>query len=671
MKEKIKSFYNVFAQRLIWGIAWLILGLGIIITVFIWWQKQNSVVGQSTLFFQKETERITTQITLQMSDYEDVLRAGRGLFLASDSVLRLDWSNFIDALAIESNYAGIEAAGFIANVPADQISDFVNSMRLDNAPFYSLIPNIPRTTYYPIAFIKSNKKNSNEGLGFDINAADGLLQTAFKARDFNIPILSEQVKIDYVTQTDKRLTFMLPVYNPTKPSGSVTERREALRGWVYLILEAEAVFKSIAGNSSQINFEVFDVEDNTGSTYSLYKSANLTRTEGQAKPQYIKTETFSIGGRQWLINYSTNPLFDAIYSLWDGLILAGVSLAITFLLFTVVFLALRTRVKNTRQIREQKERLQIALSEIQDRQQSSEKVSHKVLLLAAELKATAGEQAVESQEQVSTLTEITTSVNELSQTSGAIAEQAQQINQAISRIAVDSQRIAETTSRSARKSEEGIKSVERTQIASQEVAQLYQELLEMMHQLNEKNANMRHILDLLATITNETHLLSLNAAIEAAGAGEYGDRFRVVAQQVKNLATRSSQANKEVVSIIRDVENMTGQVVNSAEDGYSKAVEMQTVSVQAGNIIEGMRDVSLQAERQAQFINQSAHAVSELSEIIKIATNQQRTASQQVLSALNSLNDSAHQSAMSSNMLSNTATDLEEVSQNLSSSLAA
>ena len=71
--------------------------------------------------------------------------------------------------------------------------------------------------------------------------------------------------------------------------------------------------------------------------------------------------------------------------------------------------------------------------------------------------------------------------------------------------------------------------------------------ISILNEFSLKSAKMRTILDLLKSIAAETHLLSLNASIEAAGAGEQGVRFGVVAQEVKHLATRSSSASKEVV----------------------------------------------------------------------------------------------------------------------------
>ena len=310
-----------------------------------------------------------------------------------------------------------------------------------------------------------------------------------------------------------------------------------------------------------------------------------------------------------------------------------------------------------------------ALREVKARQQAGQAVSQQVRTLAAELKDSASQQAGGSYRQVSAVTQVDVSVSELSTTASNIADMAVQANTALDTVAADSQRIEETTSLSLKQSTEGLNAVQNTQVVSREVAQLYQEFLDMLDSLKQKNANMRHILQLLGSIASETHLLSLNAAIEAAGAGEAGDRFGVVAQEVKNLATRSSLASREVVEIIEQIEEASQAASLVAAGGYRKAQEMEQVVAQAGIVIGQMSQVCEQAQLQASSINQSTRQVKEITSVIRVATNQQRSASQQVLTALSGLRTVADENATGSQMVSSTAVNLEEMSRNLNLAL--
>ena len=97
---------------------------------------------------------------------------------------------------------------------------------------------------------------------------------------------------------------------------------------------------------------------------------------------------------------------------------------------------------------------------------------------------------------------------------------------------------------------------------------------------------------------------------------------------------------------------------------------MQRVVEQAGNVIGHMGQVCEQAHLQASSISQSTRQVKELTGVIQVATNQQHTASQQVLTALSDLRTVAQENASGSQTVSSTATNLEEMSRNLNLALA-
>lgn len=317
----------------------------------------------------------------------------------------------------------------------------------------------------------------------------------------------------------------------------------------------------------------------------------------------------------------------------------------------------------------QNKRLSEALEELENRQQASQLTGQRVLQLSAELRISAQEQAGGSQQQVSTLTQVNSSLTELSSTAAHIAHLAQQVNHSTEEMTVNNQQIEQIARLSVAQSRQGMQAIDQTVRASQEVASLYDELLATLTELNSKSASTRRILELLSSIAGETHLLALNASIEAAGAGEYGTRFSVVAQEVKSLATRSNQASQEVVAVVQEIESAISEAVNSAQAGYQKAQDMAQVAEEAGSVIKEMRQVSEQAQDQATAISHKAQEVKTLSNTIKLATTQQRSASEQVLDALSGLSVLAQQNAEGSNRVSSTAVNLEEMSHNLKVSL--
>lgn len=358
---------------------------------------------------------------------------------------------------------------------------------------------------------------------------------------------------------------------------------------------------------------------------------------------------------------------DAIkgYTIW---VAGALALAVVLGSLVATFTIKTTLAQNNR-IRKTLEELEAARENIESHQRASKKISREVLTLAGELKVTANQQAGGSQEQLAATSQINTTLGELSMAAVAIAQAAEQVSEATRQMANDGQRIEETTSFSVEQSEQGRQALNLTIETSVEVANVYHELVAVINDLHSKNANMRLILDLLNNIASETHLLSLNAAIEAVGAGEQGERFRVLAQEIRSLAARSSKGSKDVLEIIREIETTTLTALNSAQDGYEKAYQMKQVAEESDKIIEKMRYISETAKEQATSISRRAHEVKDLTSSIKLSTEQQRLASQQVAVAMDGLVAVAQQHTSSSHQISATSLNLEEVSHNLNERL--
>lgn len=296
--------------------------------------------------------------------------------------------------------------------------------------------------------------------------------------------------------------------------------------------------------------------------------------------------------------------------------------------------------------------------------------SEQVLSRASELKVTATQQAAGNQQQAAAITQVNASLDELSSTAHNIAILASQVKESTQGVAQASRMIYDTTNLAVTQSEQGQQAVAHTIQVSSQAARFYEQLLSEMSELQDRSNNMRHVLDLISTVAGQTHLLALNAAIEAAGAGVQGERFRIVAQEVKLLAQRSNNASQEVVGIVQEIEAVIKGVVNSVESNYSKMQELSEVAERAGSVIEQLRQVAEQAEFQATSIGEAAGHSLQIGSQIEIATQQQGSASQQVLGVLSNLSISAQQTAAESGLVSATASELEEVSRLLTTSLS-
>jgi methyl-accepting chemotaxis protein len=124
--------------------------------------------------------------------------------------------------------------------------------------------------------------------------------------------------------------------------------------------------------------------------------------------------------------------------------------------------------------------------------------------------------------------------------------------------------------------------------------------------LADRSLEISEIVNTIEDISSQTNLLALNAAIEAAGAGEAGLRFAVVAEEVRKLAERSGKAAKDIVVLIKSVQTETQQAVVAMEEGTREVEAGYRVTVEAGERLRQIGEISQKAAVLARDISQAA-----------------------------------------------------------------
>lgn len=256
---------------------------------------------------------------------------------------------------------------------------------------------------------------------------------------------------------------------------------------------------------------------------------------------------------------------------------------------------------------------------------------------SAELQAAATQQATGAKEQVTAMREIGTTITELLATSRQIAESAQRVAE-----------IAGTTAGGAREGEAiVVRSGESIQAIRRQVDLIVGHMLE----LGRKSQQIGGIADIVGELAEQTNILAINATIEAAGAGESGRRFAVVADEIRKLADRVAGSTKEIRGLIDDVRAAVNTTVMATETG-SKAVDSGSAQ---------FSEVTGALQRIASLVGTTTDAARE----IHLSTKQQSTAVEQVNTAIANVSQATRETESSTAQTLQTAAQLASLSNEL------
>jgi methyl-accepting chemotaxis protein len=235
-----------------------------------------------------------------------------------------------------------------------------------------------------------------------------------------------------------------------------------------------------------------------------------------------------------------------------------------------------------------------------------------------------------------------------------VATAMQEMSSTVLQVSENSNKAAEASRTAAETARKGGAIVEDTLSKMQAISSSVSSTAKKVEELGKSSDQIGRIAAVIDDIADQTNLLALNAAIEAARAGEQGRGFAVVADEVRKLAERTTTATKEIAQMIKNIQDETKVAVSAMESGTKQVEEGVKSTTQAG---DALKEIIHMSEQVGEMITHIATAATEQSS----ASEEVNSNMEQIAKLVRESADGAKQSAQACQDLSGLALDLQKM----------
>ena len=332
-------------------LPYLILLLGFCFTLLVYHYFSKLTHDQDESRFQKSAQEIHDQIRLRLETSITLLRAGTGLFAASNSVDAGEFDRFVQQIELEKNYPGVQGIGFSRRFSREELPKVVSSMRRERSRDFKVWPNdSPRDEYTAILYLQPATPRNTDALGYDMFAEPVRKQAMETARNTGMPTASGRVTLVQehgVNPEHKQWGFLIymPVYQKKVPLITENERRAALLGYVYSPYRVDDFLAPvITEKNHDVTFLVYD-----GTEIKPGSLLNSGSSEIIEKPLFSDTKPLPVAGRTWTVSYATKPSFaqGSSRSLLKYTVIIGILLSFLFAAVTRSEINARSRAERS------------------------------------------------------------------------------------------------------------------------------------------------------------------------------------------------------------------------------------------------------------------------------------------------------------------------------------
>ena len=245
-------------------LPWLVLVVGFAATYYLQQAAVNAAQQIQQDNFAYQVREITLRIEQRLTSYEQVLLGVKGLYIASKSVDRNAFHDYVNSLQLKNYFPGIQGIGFSLIVPPQEKARHSDAIRKQGFPNYTIHPEGERASYTSIVFLEPFTDRNLHAFGYDMYSEAVRRAAMEQARDLEKSAISGKITLiqEAGEQIQSGFLMYVPVYRNGSPHNTLTDRRAKIIGWVYAPFRMNNLMSGVLGRrAGDLDIKIFDGDE--------------------------------------------------------------------------------------------------------------------------------------------------------------------------------------------------------------------------------------------------------------------------------------------------------------------------------------------------------------------------------------------------------------------------